>query len=580
MSGATAARVGGPRTSLANGRWTLELRGDEVADIAYDGVLLLRAVRPVVRDRDWNTVPVRVVGPAGGDATATVVGLRFEDGDIGYAGTLTVRLSAHELTVDFEGRAETAFERNRIGLVVLHPASDAGREVVVRHTDGTTTRGRWPVSISPHQPFRNIAGLTWHREQLAAELTLSGDVFENEDQRNWTDASYKTYSTPLDRAFPVPVEIGDTVRQQARLRVADEAAAPRARRRAGDVVTVGDTVVGHLPPLTLGAALHPAPTTPAVPGPGFDGVLVELTDPEERWPELLATAAAQAAALDGGLDVRLVTADPGAVARGVALLEGLPVRRLGVFDPVSHLSTAPLWTALRAAVRETGVRAALLGGTRAHFTELNRGRSELPPDLPALTFSLTPTMHATELPHLLDSLATQRTVVENAVRIAGERPVHVGPVTLARRFNAVATSGRPDAATEARDAVDPLQHTDVAAAWTLGSVRALSVPGVAGLTYYETVGARGVALGGTPGPGGLSPAGRVLAVLATAVGRPILAARTSDDLAALPLAGGGGGTVLLLADLGGRDRQVLVRSAGSEQQVPLAAWAVTRLELG
>ena len=28
-------------------------------------------------------------------------------------------------------------------------------------------------------------------------IRFEGDLFEMEDQRNWTDASYKTYSTPL-----------------------------------------------------------------------------------------------------------------------------------------------------------------------------------------------------------------------------------------------------------------------------------------------------------------------------------------------------------------------------------------------
>ena len=576
---AVAERMGGPRTAMRHGRWTLELRGDEVADIAYDGVLLLRAVRPVVRYQDWNTVPPRVVASPSASGTEVVVKLRFESGEIGYAADLTVRLGTDELGVDFDGRAETAFDRNRIGLVVLHPASEAGREVAVRHTDGSVTRGRWPEGISPHQPFSDIAGFAWTRDEVAAELTLSGDVFENEDQRNWTDASFKTYSTPLDRPFPVPVAAGDRVRQHARLRITDSAASPRSKLQGRDIVTVHPAVVGHLPPLSLGASLYPPPATLTGLGPAYEAVLVELTDVEERWPALLATAAEQAAALDAGLDVRLVTADPQAVARGVALLRDLPVRRLSAFDPDGHLSTAPLWSALRRAAEQAGLGAQLLGGTRAHFTELNRGQGALPDGLPALTFSLTPSMHATELPHLLDSLATQRTVVENAVRIAAGRPVHVGPVTLARRFNAVATSDRPDPATEAHRAVDPLQHTTFAAAWTLASIGALSVPGVAGLTYYETAGDRGLLVDDRPGAASLSPAGRVLNLLAAAAGRPILDAEAPNDLAALPLNTSGHGTELLLANLSPQDRDVLVRFEDQITRVPLAGWAVARVTL-
>ena len=40
-----------------------------------------------------------------------------------------------------------------------------------------------------------------------------------EDQRNWTDASFKTYCTPLARPFPVPVQAGDRVDQRVALTV-------------------------------------------------------------------------------------------------------------------------------------------------------------------------------------------------------------------------------------------------------------------------------------------------------------------------------------------------------------------------
>jgi hypothetical protein len=42
---------------LAFADWAAELRGDELANITFSGVLLLRAFRVVVRDQDWRTVP-------------------------------------------------------------------------------------------------------------------------------------------------------------------------------------------------------------------------------------------------------------------------------------------------------------------------------------------------------------------------------------------------------------------------------------------------------------------------------------------------------------------------------------------
>ena len=583
--GVVEARSGGPTADLRHGRWTLQVRGDEVADVRIDGQLLLRAVRPVVRDADWNTVPVRVVssadgpwrGPGTAGAAASAVlrrSLRFEAGGIDYAGELTVTLDDAALVVTFAGEARSAFARNRVGLVVLHPASCAGTPVQVRHTDGRVEDARWPVAISPHQPFVDVTGFAWTLDGVVARLSLEGDVFETEDQRNWTDASFKTYSTPLSRPFPVPLAVGDWVAQTVRLEVSGRPATPTAPAPAAEVVRVGSRRLGAVPPLSLGAALHPPPAEPLEIA-GVEAVLVELTGPADRWPALLDEAGRQAGALGAGLDVRVVTDDPDAVRRTVRALAGRPVLRLAAFDPDGHLSTAPLWSALQDEAARQGLGATLLGGTRAHFTELNRRQADLPADAPALTFSLTPQMHATEVPHVLDSLATQRTVVENAVRIAAGRPLHVGPVTLARRFNAVATGPRPDPASEAARAVDPLLDTGLAAAWTLASAAALAVPGVAGLTYHETTGPRGL----VDDDGRPRPVAAVLARLAALRGRPRLDAAVPAGLAGLAVEDEDG-TLVLLANLTAQPRTVPVhRVAGGSASAALAAWGTAEVRL-
>ena len=54
---------------------------------------------------------------------------------------------------------------------------------------------------------------------MDAVLTFEGDVFETEDQRNWTDASYKTYSRPLEQPFPYFVNKGDSIEQKVSLKL-------------------------------------------------------------------------------------------------------------------------------------------------------------------------------------------------------------------------------------------------------------------------------------------------------------------------------------------------------------------------
>ena len=45
----------GPSRRWRGGPWAIELRDDELADLTYDGRRVLRSIRAVVRDRDWNT---------------------------------------------------------------------------------------------------------------------------------------------------------------------------------------------------------------------------------------------------------------------------------------------------------------------------------------------------------------------------------------------------------------------------------------------------------------------------------------------------------------------------------------------
>ncbi|TFD23335.1 hypothetical protein [Cryobacterium sp. TMS1-13-1] len=120
----------------------------------------------------------------------------------------------------------------------------------------------------------------------------------------------------------------------------------------------------------------------------------------------------------------------------------------------------------------------------------------------ALAFSVTPHMHALEREQLVESIAVQRTVAENAVRIARGRPLHIGPITLRPRFNAVATTAPvagPDkieftgyGPEHLPEATDARQQSAALAAWLIASVDAFAVPGVASLCYFEAWGARGI----------------------------------------------------------------------------------------
>jgi len=514
---------------LASGAWTAMLVGDELADIRFAGRLVLRAVRAVVRDQDWGTlVPsirsVEAIDSNGG--THLALDLEFCGRDANYAGCLTVCVSREGVDVAFDGKALEDFQSNRIGLVVLHPTTDAGREVSVISPDGGTVAARFPEVISADQPFMEVAAMKWVDAGTVFTLGFVGDTFETEDQRNWTDASFKTYSTPLSRPFPVGVRAGEAVRQSIRLEASpvDDggqspawAGEPRPRAKAA----ISELPEGRVPALALGAGEFAGALPPI---PGLDAILVELEGPSSGWAATLKGASDEARVHGAGLDVRAVTRTPDRV---VTALQGYfgRVRRLAVFDPASHVAEPEPLSELTTALDGTEFCGQLLAGTRAHFAELNRSSGRTSSGADAMTFSITPQMHSTEAAHIIESAPIQRVAAQNALRIGAGRPVHVGPITLRPRFNAVATSKATghDGGRFGGWEADELQHEPFTAAWTLASIAALTLDGVASVAYFQTDGPTGV----LDGQGRLDPAGELLQKLAGLRGASVLAVDAS-----------------------------------------------------
>ncbi|MCI2957598.1 hypothetical protein MN032_07835 [Agromyces atrinae] len=463
--------------AFAAGPWSAEIRGGEVDDIRFRGRLVARSIRFVVRDADWGTVPRSVVG-----VDTTDHGLVLHGHSAGDGPEVAWRLEIGAGDTVFEARVdasiESPFDRNRIGLVLLHPTGVAGSSLRVIHPDGTETATEFPVAIAPHQPAHDIAALEWSTQGVAARAVFAGDVFEMEDQRNWTDASFKTYSTPLSRPFPVAVRVGETISQSIRLecRAGDEGATTDGGRPA---LRLGATLTGQtMPRITaLASSVHTGTPSPAA------GLVVEVDPQRPGWRELLAGARADAG--ERPLDVRIVVGAAAELAPVVAVLTewSVPPASVAAFDRVDHVATPDLLDALAVAVPVVPV----LGGVRAHFTELNREQARIASWRGPLTFSMTPTMHDLSGHQLVEALDVQRDVVRDARSIADGRPLRIGPITLRARFNAVATS---EAGLAAEPATDDRQGADSLAAWVVASVAALAGDGVESLCYFEERGPR------------------------------------------------------------------------------------------
>ncbi|MFJ4027577.1 hypothetical protein ACIPWF_10310 [Paenarthrobacter sp. NPDC089989] len=529
------ARLSPPVKLLSAGPWSARLVGDELAHISYAGQPVLRAIKAVVRDHNWGTVPpsLDTVEVSQGDKGMDVRwSVTYAGAGIHYDGSLTAKFTTEAVEVGFTGKAVQAFQSNRIGLVVLHPPTDAGKDITVDHTDGSKENARFPVDISPHQPFMDIAALEWRDAGTGFRLSFSGDVFETEDQRNWTDASFKTYSTPLSRPFPRNIGAGDTVQQSIRLE-----ASPLTHPTGAHTYTTADGGYGddkpHRIQVTLGSSAGRVPGlalaaaspqhTPAV-IPGLEGLLVELVETPgvasvTDWAAKLRAAADYAAGCGAGLDIRVVSSTP---ARTIPDLAPFLPRtiRLAAFHPASHATDPDTWQEFTEMARAAGFTGSFLAGARSHFTELNRNSSRLP-DGDALTFSITPQMHSTETAHIIDSVPMQALTAKNARRLGKGKPLHIGPVTLLPRFNAVATSADASVAL-----ADELQNHPFTAAWTVASIAALTLHGVESITYYTASGPAGA----TVVEGVLNPAGQVIKEIAGHRGNSVLGVELETDL--------------------------------------------------
>ena len=579
-------------TAIESGPWRFELRGDELADLTFDGSPVVRSVRAVVRDRDWATVPASVESIATrADGVDLEVSMHGLGADIRCR--LEIRGDGDRLAVRLVANNSVEFLSNRLGLIVLHPPAVAGAELAIGTPGGDVVHTRFPVGIAPHQPAMDIRSLGWVHDGVATTATFAGDVFEMEDQRNWTDASFKTYSTPLEQPFPVRIEAGAMIEQsvvfessRVEPRVMADAA-PGTER----VVELLETDHG-VPSVTLGASTVPDAALSAGDLPaGIAGLLVELDTRSPSWRAALDRARLEAGELP--LDVRITADDPGAVREAVDAVAAASgaVARIGVFAGSSHVTEPELWSALTDAASHRLPAAELIGGARSHFTELNRQHHTLPDGLQGVAFAMTPQMHATERAQLIESVAMQAIVVRDAARIADGRPLHVGPITLRSRYNAVATSGPPavgDATLAAgygaelvAGATDARQASVALEAWTVASFAAICA-GAAGGTdpvatvdYFETVGPRGIR--DATGP---FPVARAIEHLASLAGARMLAPIHVPP-EGIWLVGGAhadGSWRILVASLADRPAPIVVRHGGRDIRRTVAPYEVAVLD--
>ncbi len=174
--------------------------------IKSNGIEIVRMIYSAVRDHNWGTIEPEITEEKielneTGFLIKTLV--KYQKADIHFESGYTITGNGNRLEFEMNGEAKSTFKTNRVGFCVLHPIKEcAGKMCTIIHPDGSSEKSVFPESISPVQPMKNISMMEWNPDKkINAKLSFSGDIFEMEDQRNWTDASYKTYCRPLSLPF-------------------------------------------------------------------------------------------------------------------------------------------------------------------------------------------------------------------------------------------------------------------------------------------------------------------------------------------------------------------------------------------
>ncbi len=547
---------------LAAGPLTLNLEGGAVRYVRYAGHEAIRGIDYLVRDASWRTPPARFTllrREETADRFLVELDGIVQQDDIDYRLRLTVEGHADgRLDVRADAEAQSSFLTNRTGFVILHPIIGvAGKPVTVTHKDGSTTPSEFPELIRPDQPILDIRAL---RHEVAPglfvtcrmEAALPQDaetIFEMEDQRNWTDASYKTYVGSLLDPWPYRLEAGARVTQRVSLAI-DGTAEP-AGAGGGDggaAVRLSDGEARRIPEIGLGVmpqyrAIAATAGNPALSlRPQF---VTAYADTDA--PNLAATLADYAAiAKTTGAEVQLELVLPAGKSPGAELAAAAEAcAKTGLKPARVIVCPAPYLKSVQPSgpwpdvvdlghiynqARKAFPGSVILGGMLSYFTELNRKRPPVA-TIDGLTCTTTPIVHAADDTSVMETHEALPAVVASMAAVAPGVSLHVGPSCIGMRHNpygaSTASNSHRKRIAMAED--DPRQSGLFAAAWAVGYAAAIADTAVATLALNHLAGPSGL----SDIDGNLYPVFHVMAALCEAGGKPRMAATADGKLAVL-----------------------------------------------
>ena len=484
------------------GALSMDYASGSLRNIRVGSREVVRMIYFALRDHNWGTIIPEIKNekivyqPSGFDITYEAV---YRKENINFIFQVAISGSPDNvITFDIEGKALFEFRTNRTGFCLLHPIDGcAGQSCEVTHSDGRKENFKFPELISPHQPVKDITGMTWEiDDNLKANVQFEGEIFEMEDQRNWTDDSFKTYCRPLDLPFPFTLEKGDKIKQRIVLCILGE---PQQDGELAEKYhfTVDESVKFPLPEMGIAQPASKPPLTDKeaalIKEVGFDyyDIFVVL---EDSWISELRTSVEEAIALQ--LAIRLKIQFTKNFEIEIGQLVQVLANDQDIIETILILQADSLVTQdkfiqkLLEPLRSAFPGVKIGAGTQGFFTGLNRNRIHHP-DIDFISYSINPQVHAFDNHTLVENLNGQSATVRSALALTSGKPVQVSAVTFRMQKNPAATSGE----VQLSNMIDPRQMSLFGAGWTMASIRHLAEAGAAAVTWYETIAEKGIIQG-------------------------------------------------------------------------------------
>lgn len=458
-----------------------------LCNISVNGIEIVRRIYVAVRSEIWNTIGYTVSNLSIKKSRSSFYiefDAHHQSGPIDFSWHAIISgTNDSEIRFTFQGNALSSFLSNRISICVLHPLSTCrGEPCTVLHVDGSSSKSRFPETISPHQPFLAMRGIAQKVKGIRYEIFFLGDVFEMEDQRNWTDASFKTYSPPLSVPRPHAIKKGMLLSQIIVVKTATKQ-------------SVRKTIVRQNRPVSFDCAKpsssHTFPAIGCCINKGPHARIVDLANTlalSHFRIDVDAAKAMQVKAIPrfvtGPLEVAVFLSGKYIQKQVTRICKALQekqavVKRVIVFHKNEAVTSH---TTLRQSVpvfKKEFPNAEIVTGTNDYFVEINRNpmQSKLAKNI---CYSINPQVHTFDDQSVMDNVFGQAATVESAKALFPNGKIFVSPITVRPRFN----PKKP----KKFHGPDPRQKTLFGAAWTCASIINLSMANPAGLTYFELVG--------------------------------------------------------------------------------------------